>query len=831
MSQPDPSPASPPAGAPISVHKFGGSSLADADRFRRVAATLARETGTRQVVIASAMYDVTNSLRRLLHAAETGRGNWRVMLDELADVHVQTVNELLSGHRRRHVTDWLQEQIQIAREVLTSVVHLGAGIRLAWDFVRGMGETLSSRILAEYLGETGRPFAWMDSRDVIHLDFSHDHYPVDWDRSAGQLAAWQTIHGRGNVVASGFVATDGHGHACLLGANGSDFSAAIYASLFKADKLTLWGTTAGLMSADPEQVPEAFTLPELSYEEASELAFFGARVIHSRTMIPAMARDLPIHVRDSRNPDLPGTVIHSGARPGRSVVRGLSLISDAAIINIEGDGMIGTHGTADYVFGALERTRVSARMISQGSSEHSICCVVDAEEAEIAVRELQNIFESWLVNKQLDEIRVERDISVLAVVGDGMTGRPGVAARLLSALARSHVNVRAIAQGSSERNISVAVASADATRALRAAHAAFLLSPRCLQVGIIGSGNVGAALIEQLRAAMPRLRREDDVDIQLQAVANSRKMMLDVPTDDDWRTALEAGQPLDLDAFTEAVSPPHLPHAMIIDCSASDAVAGHYAGWLARGIHVVTPNKHAGAGDLERWRAIRHAGRRSHTRFRYEATVGAGLPVIQTLRDLIDTGDDIIAIDGILSGTMAWLFNRWDGKQPFSELLREAHAMGYTEPDPRDDLSGMDVARKLVILARETGRELTLDDVAVESLVPPELGEVSREDFLSRIAVADERLAERHAAAAARGKVLRYVARLDATEASVALRALPATHAFAGLRLTDNIVQFTTRRYRDNPLIVQGPGAGPDVTAGGVFADLLRVVSGLGDAP
>jgi aspartokinase/homoserine dehydrogenase 1 len=411
-----------------------------------------------------------------------------------------------------------------------------------------------------------------------------------------------------------------------------------------------------------------------------------------------------------------------------------------------------------------------------------------------------------------------------------MAGTPGVAARLFGALARARVNVRAIAQGASERNISVAVAADDATRALRAAHASFWLSPQTIALAVVGPGKVGTALLDQVQAASPRLQREAGLDLRLRALADSRHLWLGEHGEHgDWRAQLVGADAGELDGLAGHLLGAHLPHAVIVDCSASDAVADRYAGWLAAGIHVITPNKHALAGDWTRRQSIEAARLAGGARLRYEATVGAGLPVIQTLRDLLDTGDELIAVDGILSGTLAWLFNRFDGSQPFSTLVREAHALGYTEPDPREDLSGMDVARKLVILAREAGLPLSLADVAVEGLVPQALQAGSRDGFMASLEQIDAPMSARLADARRRGAVLRHVARLGQDgRARVALVELPQDHAFAHLRQTDNIVQFTTRRYFENPLIVQGPGAGPEVTAAGVFSDLLRLAAALG---
>ena len=512
-------------------------------------------------------------------------------------------------------------------------------------------------------------------------------------------------------------------------------------------------------------------------------------------------------------------------------MKGLTLSPNLALVNLEGTGLIGVPGTAERVFAALRNAKVSVVMISQGSSEHSICCVVKQEDADRAQAALVNAFAHELTVGQVQRVQQVPGISVLAAVGDGMAGQPGVAARLFESLGRAQVNIRAIAQGSSERNISVAIDSDHATRALRAAHAGFYLSPQTFAVGVIGPGNVGATLLDQLLAARGGLLERANLDLRLRAIASRGRQLLDPRgIEGDWRGRFQAAsEPADLDRFTAHLLDSHLPHVVIVDCSASPEVADRYPQWLAAGIHVVTPNKQAGAGPLDRYAAIREAAAASGARFRYEATVGAGLPVISTLRDLLDTGDAVTSIEGIFSGTLAWLFNKYDGSVPFSQLVAEARALGYTEPDPRDDLSGTDVARKLVILAREAGRALSLEDVQVESLVPESLRQSSVEDFMARLHEVDAAFAARLASAHAAGQVLRYVARLDADgRASVGLVELPREHAFANLRLTDNIVQFTTRRYCENPLIVQGPGAGPEVTAAGVFADLLRVAAGRG---
>ena len=811
------------------VHKFGGTSVADAERYRHVARLLLARDEYEQITVVSAMKGVTDALIELCGLASRSRGEWRDKWHELRARHRGAVVSLL-GESSGPTLEWLDERFDKLAEILAALAVIGELPSEVLDRVQGLGEVCSARLLGDYLKSLGEDCAVLDAREVLVVEHSDLGVVVDWDISGQRLAQWRAKHPQRRVVVTGFVARDHSERLTTLGRNGSDYSGAIFAALFNAAELHIWTDVDGVLSADPRVVPEAVQLSELSYDEACELAYFGAKVVHPQTMAPAIERGLPIIIRNTFNPEHPGTRITAG-QDVTGPVKGLTLSPDLAVLNLEGTGLIGVPGTAERVFASLRDARVSVVMISQGSSEHSICCVVRSAEAQRAQAALLNAFAHELNIGQIQRVQLTEGVSVLAAVGDGMAGQPGVAARLFEALGRARVNILAIAQGSSERNISVAIDSAHATKALRAAHAGFWLSPQTFAIGVIGPGNVGAALLDQLHAAQPQLLGKANLDLRLRAIASSKKMLLDARgINSDWRERFEVTEDaLDLDRFTAHLTESHLPHQVIVDCSASPAVADRYAQWLAAGIHVVTPNKQAGAGPLGRFDAIREAAAASGARFRYEATVGAGLPVISTLRDLVDTGDTVMSVEGIFSGTLAWLFNKYDGSVPFSQLVTEARGLGYTEPDPRDDLSGTDVARKLVILAREAGRDMTLEDVQVESLVPADLRQASVEDFMARLGEVDAAFAAKLASAKAAGKVLRYVARLDGEgRASVGLVELPDDHAFANLRLTDNIVQFTTRRYCDNPLIVQGPGAGPEVTAAGVFADVLRVAAGQG---
>ncbi len=832
MSSPSPSSAAATSGSAI-AHKFGGSSLASAERISHVADLLLARPESRQFVVVSAMGGVTDALIELGELAAARSDDWRTASAALRRRHVDVAAELHGDGSK--VTTWLGEQFDMLDDVLHALAVVGAPSPDSMAFVQGLGEVFAAHLLTAVMTErSGQPVACLDARDVLVVSHEELGVAVEWDATRARFANWRREHPADRVVITGFVARDPNGHVTTLGRNGSDYSCAIFGALADAAEIQIWTDVDGVLSADPRVVPEAVLLESLSYDEACELAYFGAKVIHPQTMAPAITRGIPLRIRNTFRPEHEGTVIAAQRTAARAdmPVAGLTTIRDMAIVDVAGAGMIGVPGTAERVFGALHHAGISVVMISQGSSEHSICCVVRETDSERAVRVLRDAFTRELDRGQIQSVTATDGIHVLAIVGDGMAGTPGIAARLFESLGKSQTNVRAIAQGASERNISVAVAAADAERALRAVHAGFYLSAQTLSVGLVGPGQVGSALLDQLAAASARFREEANLDLRVRAIASSRRMLLDDRGIDlrEWRERFEQDAiELDERALLAHVNAPHLPHAVMLDCSASSAVADRYAEWLDHGVHVITPNKHAGAGDLDRFRAIRAAGARTGARFRYEATCGAGLPIVSTLRDLIDTGDDVIAIEGILSGTLAYLFYRFDGDRPFSGLVREARANGYTEPDPREDLSGTDVARKVVILARELGVDLALAQVAVENLVPESLRAGDRDAFLADLEALDGPMQQRLQQARSEGKVLRYVARLLRDgQPTVGLTAVDRDHPFANIRPTDNVVQFTTRRYRDNPLVVQGPGAGPDVTAAGVFADLLRVAAALG---
>jgi aspartokinase/homoserine dehydrogenase 1 len=815
------------------VHKFGGSSVADAACFRQVAGIVEASSNPREAIVLSACRGVTDSLLELVELAQEPNKEFGPSLRALKARHLELAAELISKSAYETYKAQFERDCLDIAGMLQTVRLIRSSTYSMRDVVAGFGEIWSTRLFAPFLRERARikgDILWVDAREVIVVEWGPLGAAVQWPASEANLQKLVPLNFAGRLIITGFIATTTMGKQTTLGRNGSDFSGSIFGALLDAVEIIIWTDVDGVLSADPRLVPNAQVIDQLSYNEAMELAYFGAKVIHPQTMAPAVARDIPIFIRNTFAPQKRGTLI-CGNPVSALKVKGITSIDPVALVNLEGAGMIGVPGTAHRLFGALRDSGISVILISQGSSEHSICFAIPEAQAVHAEEAVRRAFDTELRDGQIQHVEVALGMSILAVVGDGMAGAHGVAAKVFNSLGAAAISVRAIAQGASERNISVVVDGKGAARALRAVHAAFYLSPNTLSIGLIGPGTVGRALLAQIATQIERLR-ELKLDLRIRGITTSTRMLLEEKSVDlsCWKERMaEAGEPLDMQKFINHVQADYVPHTVVIDCTASAEVADRYRDWLSRGIHIVTPNKKANSGALPYYRSLQEARRAAGTHYLYEATVGAGLPVISTLRDLRGTGDDITEIEGIFSGTLAYLFNVFDGSESFSSIVRAAKAKGYTEPDPRDDLSGVDVARKLIILGREMGLTLEISDVQVEGLVPEVLTKCSVEEFMARLPESDAAMAAALADARGRNQVLRYVGRIDAGgKATVGLMRLDSKHAFANIALTDNVVRFATRRYCDNPLIVQGPGAGPEVTAAGVFSDLLRLSAYLG---
>lgn len=843
--------------SPWIVHKFGGSSVANAEQFRKVASIVVNQAGksspSKTLVVVSAIRGVTDRLLRTTQSAASRNPDkhYAELLDEIYEFHREIATELLPESDVDSFLASLRANIKDLKDLLRACWIVRSASQSIIDLVVGHGEVWSSHLLWAFLRSNHSIVcSCMDTRDVIVArpnEASSVRKVVDYTRTSALLTAWLRDNPTNTVIATGFVCQDLNGIASTLGRNGSDYSASILANLLSASEVQIWTDVDGVYSADPRIVKDAVIIPEISYKEAAELAYFGAKVLHPDTMAPIIARSIPLRIRNSFNVDAPGTWVRDpDSNCGSSVgnapethdatgVKGFTTVSNVCLVNIEGTGMIGVPGIASRAFQALYSANVSVILIAQASSEFSICITVPSLQSDIAVEAVQKAFRPELSDGLISSITPVNDCSILAMVGEQMQQRPGVSSRLFTSLTRAGVNIVAMAQGASEHNISVVVSAESESRALRAAHASFYLSDQTVSLGVIGPGVVGGAFLVQVESQLKTLAEKFSVDLRVRGIASSKKMIFGEPIDlSYWRESLktDSAVDVDLDAFADHILDATLPHAVICDCSASELVSSHYQDWLTRGIHIITPNKKANSGAMKYYNAMRVAQRRHNSHFFYEANVGAGLPIISTIRDLLRTGDVFSEIEGIFSGTLSFIFNEFDGSEPFSSVVTKAKNNGYTEPDPRDDLSGMDVARKVVIVAREIGIEVELEDVPVRSLVPAELARkgVSIDEFMKRLPDYDEELTEMAQDAASKGELLRYVGVIDAKSGrcAVELRKYSKAHPFGRLQGSDNIVSFRTMRYNSQPLVVQGPGAGADVTAAGVFADLLRLTAYLG---
>ena len=635
------------------------------------------------------------------------------------------------------------------------------------------------------------------------------------------------LHRRAPIaVVTGFVAATPDGQTTTLGRNGSDYSAAILGGALKASAIEIWTDVDGVLSADPRDVPSAFVLPDISYEEAMELSYFGAQVLHSATIAPAVARGIPILIKNTFRPDKPGTVISRRGGKGEQLVKGITAVAGVTLLTLRGLSMVGVPGIAERLFRALASRGVNVILISQASSEHTICFAVRAIDAVAATAAVRQEFR-FEFQHQLTSLDEKPNQAIVAIVGDEMKGHPGVSGKVFGALGRHNINITAIAQGASERNISFVIDAAQQARALNIIHQAFFEIRKRLSLVVIGVGNIGSTLLGQLRAQRSHLLARG-FDVTVVGLANSKKFVLN-PRGIDlarWRQRLAASRRRMIpQVLAREISKLELTDAAIVDCTAAESVVAAYPDFVRANLHIITPNKRANVLPRSEYAALMELLQSRQKYFLDEANVGAGLPIMSTIRDLIASGDVIKRIEGIFSGTLSYLFNNFDGSVPFSALVKDAWRRGLTEPDPRDDLSGQDVARKLLILARQAGAQLDIADVDVETLVPPKLaGGPFSERFFGALSRFDDKMAARLKRARSHDAVLRYVGALAGGRARARIQEFRWDHPIAMTKGSDNIIAFNTKRYSQTPLVIQGPGAGPDVTAMGVFSDILKLL-------
>ena len=805
----------------IQVLKFGGTSVGSSERVetvRKIVAGLQNDHPL--VVVVSAMSKITDLLLRIADLAAEDLAAAESLVREVRSIHLDCFEKLNVAAARQVIDPLLHE--------LTGILHAVHQDKTCSmqtrDLILSFGERLSARLIADYFSIQGCEAEFVDARQIVITDANHGVARVDVDETYRR--AVQRFRERKIYVVTGYIAATPDGTTTTLGRGGSDYSAALLGAALDVERIEIWTDVDGVMSADPKIVKEAFVLPQVTYEEAMEMSYFGAKVIHPQTLVPAIQKFIPVLIKNSFAPEKPGTVISREHAASKFVVKGITSINGISLINMQGGGMVGVPGIAGRIFSALASREISVVLISQASSEFSICFAVQTLQAQRAIKVLQAEFNAEIHSGQIERVDCTNGLAIVAAVGEEMSGTSGLAGKLFSALGQNAINVIAIAQGSSERNLSLVVDCNDVAKAVNVIHSAFYLSRRVANLFVVGVGTVGSTLLKQLQGRQRELEEHHGLVLNLCGILNSKKMLIHEGglSLKGWKEQLaEHGEKSDLDRLLNEIRRLKLANLIMVDATASDSVAARYLEFLEAGIHLVTPNKRASTRDQSFYDRLMKlvAGRRMQ--YFYETTVGAGLPVIGTIQDLKNSGDEIIKIEGILSGTLGYLFNTLSSTRRFSDIVKDAHQRGFTEPDPRDDLSGKDVQRKLLILAREVGLRMELDAVAVEPLLPKggERGDLG--EFWQRLPLLDAEIESRRARAEAKGAVLRYVASLKDGQARVGIEEIAKDASLARTGATDNIIKITTTRYADAPLTIQGPGAGPEVTAGGVFADVIRL--------
>jgi bifunctional aspartokinase / homoserine dehydrogenase 1 len=810
----------------MKVLKFGGSSVATPERIQSVIEIVKPYLGGEVAIIFSAFGGVTDTLIQISTLALEGNLDYKNKLSELEKRHLTAVRALINIHNQSGILAEVKFMINELEDVLHGVYLVKERTVRTLDYIMSFGERISAYIICQAFKNRGHATEFLDARRIIRTDANFGHAKVDFDVT-NKLIRDHFKHHTDVQIVTGFIGTSEGGETTTLGRSGSDYTAAIIAGALNAAALEIWTDVDGMMTADPRKVKKAFTVPQMSYEEAMELSHFGAKVIFPATMQPAMVNQIPIWIKNTFNPTFKGTVISAQSTNGK-IIKGISSMNGVCLLSLQGSGLLGVVGASMRLFATLARENINVILISQASSEHSICFAIESKFSSRAKAAIEKEFQYEIRSEEIDDVPVESDLSIVAVVGDGMKHSPGTSGRMFSALGKNGVNVVAIAQGSSERNISAVIPQVDGSKALNALHEAFFLSDRkLLNVFLVGTGLIGSSLIDMVKDQFGKLAKESKLEVNIVAIANSKSMLFDedgLELQSCLGKMKNSGEQMNMKSFFDKMSAINLPNSIFVDCTSSPEVTSFYEDILAANISIVTPNKKANSSSMDSYRRLKETAFKRGVKFLYETNVGAGLPVINTMNDLLLSGDKVIRIEAVLSGTLNYIFSSFEEGRKFSEVVKEAKAKGYTEPDPRDDLNGMDVARKILILTRESGVEMELDEIKVENLVPePCRGDMGIEKFFSCLEEYDKDFETLRRTAADEGKKLRYMAVLNEGKVKIQLGSVDQKHPFYSLSGSDNIILLTTERYHDRPMVIRGPGAGAAVTAAGVFADIIRI--------
>lgn len=816
----------------MKVLKFGGTSVGTVQSITEVIEIIQKKSSKSLgiAVVYSAMSGVTNKLLEAGNIAAKGLPEYFEIVKTIEDRHFEAIKKLVPVKSQSSILAKIKGELNDLEDFLKGITYIRELSQRSSDFLVSFGERLSTQMISFILKEKGLNSQYVDARNVIKTDSSFGFAQVDFNITnqniVDQISDSSIIY-----CVTGFIGSDSNGITTTLGRGGSDYTASIIGAALNAETIEIWTDVNGMMTADPRKVKNAFTIPDISYSEAMELSHFGAKVIYPPSLIPAFRKNIPIKVLNTFESTNPGTTISRSINQKSFSITGISSIDDIGLVNLQGNGMIGVAGVSAKVFGLMAEYKISIILITQASSEHSICFAVEPNVGEKVKRLLEESFKGEIQNGEIEKVTVQYNLSILAVVGEGMKSSSGISGKLFSVLGRNGINVVATAQGSSELNISIVVAKKDLTKSLNAVHESFFeIDGFTLHLFIAGpTGLIGKTLLKQILSQKDYLRKEKNLTMRIVGMANTRKMLLNpegIPLD-NWEEKLDLdGETVNLSEFFEDMQALNLSNSVFVDSSADKNIIQYYYPILDSNISIVTPNKVANSGSYEEYVALQDIARRRNVKFLYETNVGAGLPIINTLQGLINSGDQIRRIEAVLSGTLSYIFNTFSPDRKFVDVVKEAKAKGYTEPDPRDDLSGTDVARKILILARESGVKLEFEDVDNSPLLSLNaLSAASVEDFYKVLEDENDHYEKLIQDAENAGKRLRFIASFEGGKAKLGLTAVDSTHPFYSLAGSENIVSFTTDRYEFNPLVIKGPGAGAEVTAMGVFADIISLSS------
>jgi bifunctional aspartokinase / homoserine dehydrogenase 1 len=818
----------------MKVLKFGGSSVGSAESIEKVVEIVRREIETDScAVVLSAMQSATDALIDIGKTAENGDDDFRRKIRELETRHVAAARALLGENSSDGIFDFVENRFNELRSICEGVFLLRELSARTLDRIVSFGEILSTKIAAAKFNALGVENVWKDSRQLIRTDSNFGFAAVDFKTTNEQIQQFfnDQIANRKSQIANltilpGFIASDAAGATTTLGRGGSDYTAAILAAALNAEVLEIWTDVSGMMTADPRLVKNIRQISHITYREAMELSHFGAKVIYPPTIQPVLQKGIPIFIKNTFAPDDFGTLIEAETSDNKEIIRGITSIDRISLLSLEGAGMIGIPGFSKRLFDALSRAAINVILITQSSSEHSICVAVEEKSGALSKQVVDREFENEIAVGKIEPLQVENGLSILALVGDNMRRHTGISGKMFSALGAQGVNIRAIAQGSSERNISAVIETKDVRKAVNTLHEEFFSDgKRQINLFIVGVGTVGGRLLEQLEKQNEFLAENLNLNVRVVGLANSRKLIFDEEGIDleNYKLQIENSETnSDLQKLADSIIEKNLRNSIFVDVTANAEVVEIYPKLLQKSVSVVACNKIAASSDYEKYRNLKNTAREYNANFLFETNVGAGLPIINTLNDLTRSGDQINRIEAVLSGTLNFVFNNYDGSRSFAAVVRQAQTEGYTEPDPRLDLSGTDVARKILILAREAGFKLEMADIENEGFLPESCLRGTVEDFYTEMEKHESYFREMLEKAKSAGLILKYIATFDGGKAAVGLQQIDKNHNFANLSGKDNAVLFYTNRYSEQPLVVKGAGAGADVTAAGVFADIIR---------